>query len=256
VSVTKTIFSHEVSSSIYKYIAYKTLLQAEGGYSTNEPSQLAVKEAIESAVIHLTLQGVRDRAWAFRDESAWQSPLVQSYMRDAELQIADPEVANALNTTQVPMRSSSLVLAPQPPIAMVLPSMGQVGVAVAAAQAIVPVAAVVHSAKPVTVAAPAPAPVQDLAKQFPTRAENQPVVMTVPSETAGRNAPYLASHSSTIPSASQVPEVAKQAPQWPATQPVVMRVPALTGGRSAPYLAPHSSTIPEPLDEVVVISQL
>ncbi len=116
VSVTKTIFSHEVSSSIYKFVAYKTLLQAEGGFSTNEPSQLAVKAAIEAAVIHLTLQGVRDRAWALRNDSDWYVPLVQSYMRESELQLADEDTATTMPDQPVHMRASSLVKAPQLPL--------------------------------------------------------------------------------------------------------------------------------------------
>jgi curli production assembly/transport component CsgG len=118
VSVTKTIFSHEVSSSIYKFVAYKTLLQAEGGYSTNEPGQLAVKAAIEAAVIHLTLQGVRDRAWALRTDSDWYVPLVQSYMRESELQLADEDTVATLPDQPVHMRASSLVKAPQLPLQM------------------------------------------------------------------------------------------------------------------------------------------
>jgi curli production assembly/transport component CsgG len=114
VSVTKTIFSHEISSSIYKFVSYKTLLQAEGGYSTNEPTQLAVKEAIESAVIHLTLQGVRDRVWALRDPQDWLNPMVQSYMREAESLWVDPETAAVAEP--IPMRGPSLVKAPQLPL--------------------------------------------------------------------------------------------------------------------------------------------
>jgi len=116
VSVTKTIFSHEVSSSIYKFVAYKTLLQAEGGYSANEPSQLAVKAAIEAAVIHLTLQGVRDRAWALRNEGDWYAPLVQNFMRESELQLADEGLAATLPDQFVHLRSSSMVKAPQVPV--------------------------------------------------------------------------------------------------------------------------------------------
>ncbi|NQW93477.1 MAG: curli production assembly/transport protein CsgG [Polaromonas sp.] len=87
VSVTKTIYSHSVNASAYKFVAYKTLLQAESGFTNNEPAQLAVKEAIESAVIHLILQGVRDKAWALRNEVDWGQPLVQSYMQESEANI-------------------------------------------------------------------------------------------------------------------------------------------------------------------------
>lgn len=84
VSVTKTIYSHSLNASAYKYVAYKTLLQAESGFTNNEPAQLAVKEAIETAVIHLILQGVRDKAWALRNEADWGQAVVQSYMQEAE----------------------------------------------------------------------------------------------------------------------------------------------------------------------------
>ncbi|PUE17991.1 hypothetical protein B9Z38_02735 [Limnohabitans sp. MMS-10A-160] len=84
VLVTKTIYSHSLNGSIYRYVAYKQLLQAEGGFSSNEPSQLAVKEAIESAVIHLIVQGARDKAWYLRNEFDWSHPTVQAYLREAD----------------------------------------------------------------------------------------------------------------------------------------------------------------------------
>lgn len=116
VSVTKTVFSHELSSSIYRFVSYKTLLQAEGGYSTNEPSQLAVKEAIEAAVIHLTLQGISNRVWSLRDDRDWDQPLVQSYMRESLLQLSDPRSEPA--TAQVPMGAPVLARPPSLPIHM------------------------------------------------------------------------------------------------------------------------------------------
>jgi curli production assembly/transport component CsgG len=116
VSVTKTIFSHEISASIYKFVDYKNLLQAEGGYSTNEPSQLAVKEAIESAVIHLTLQGIRDRAWALRNVADWETPLVQNYVREVELQLNNPELTASLSGQRVPLNEPRLVKAAQLPL--------------------------------------------------------------------------------------------------------------------------------------------
>ena len=84
VLVTKTIYSHSLNGSIYSYVAYKKLLQAEGGFSANEPSQLAVKEAIESAVMHLIVQGARDKAWFLRNEADWEHPTFQAYLREAD----------------------------------------------------------------------------------------------------------------------------------------------------------------------------
>ena len=84
VLVTKTIYSHSINGSMYGYVAYKKLLQAEGGFSANEPSQLAVKEAIESAVMHLIVQGARDKAWFMRNEAEWSNPTVQALLREAD----------------------------------------------------------------------------------------------------------------------------------------------------------------------------
>jgi curli production assembly/transport component CsgG len=118
VSVTKTIFSHEISANVYRFVSYKTLLQAEGGYSTNEPTQLAVKEAIESAVIHLTVQGMRDGAWALKDEKDWNSALVQNYLREAGINMAEDPAQTRVDAepVQVSMREPTMVLPPSPPL--------------------------------------------------------------------------------------------------------------------------------------------
>jgi curli production assembly/transport component CsgG len=82
VSTTKTIFSYEVRPSVFKFVNFKDLLEIEGGVTRNEPAQLCVKEAIESAVLHLTVQGVKDRNWALQNESDWNSPIIQNYLRE------------------------------------------------------------------------------------------------------------------------------------------------------------------------------
>ncbi|MBC7203499.1 MAG: curli production assembly/transport protein CsgG [Pusillimonas sp.] len=82
VSTTKTIFSYEVRPSVFKFVNFKDLLEIEGGITRNEPAQLAVKEAIESAVIYLTVKGIKDRQWTLRNESDWNLPVIQDYMRE------------------------------------------------------------------------------------------------------------------------------------------------------------------------------
>jgi len=84
VTVTKTIYSYQFSASVYKFIAYQQLLMGEAGFSTNEPIQLGVRQAIEAAVIQLTLQGVRDRFLELKDVQAIYSPLVQKYLKADE----------------------------------------------------------------------------------------------------------------------------------------------------------------------------
>lgn len=100
VTTTKTIFSYEVRPSVFKFVNFKDLLEVEGGITQNEPAQLAVKEAIEAAVIHLIVQGVRDNNWALKNPSESNSALFQNYLRaETAYAINLPEdVVNATDT--------------------------------------------------------------------------------------------------------------------------------------------------------------
>ncbi len=83
VSVTKTIYSYQFSANIYKFTSFQHLLQGETGYTTNEPAQLAVREAIELAVIHMTVQGVRDRFLDLKNDEDINAPIVQAYLTES-----------------------------------------------------------------------------------------------------------------------------------------------------------------------------
>jgi curli production assembly/transport component CsgG len=48
VYISKTILSQAIDQSLFKYVSFKRLLEVETGYTTNEPVQMAVTEAIES----------------------------------------------------------------------------------------------------------------------------------------------------------------------------------------------------------------
>lgn len=82
VSTTKTIYSYEVRPSIFKFVSFKHLLELEGGITRNEPAQLAVKEAIEAAVVHLIVQGVKDANWALKNDKDMDHPIFQAYLRE------------------------------------------------------------------------------------------------------------------------------------------------------------------------------
>lgn len=63
VTTTKTIYSKELRAGVYRFIDFRRLLEAEAGITTNEPVQMAVMSAVESAVIHLIARGVENRLW-------------------------------------------------------------------------------------------------------------------------------------------------------------------------------------------------
>ncbi len=80
ISTTKTIYSYEIHPSVFKFVNVKDLVELEAGMTRNEPAQLCVGEAIESAVAHLVVQGVKDGNWALKDVAGWHSPVVQRYL--------------------------------------------------------------------------------------------------------------------------------------------------------------------------------
>jgi curli production assembly/transport component CsgG len=81
VSTTKTIYSYEVHPSVFRFVSFKDLLELEGGLTRNEPAQLCVKEAIEAAVVHLIVQGVKDKNWALKNEQDISNPVFQAYLK-------------------------------------------------------------------------------------------------------------------------------------------------------------------------------
>lgn len=63
VYISKTILSQAIDQSLFKYVSFKRLLEVETGYTTNEPVQMAVTEAIEKAVATLVLEGIKEGIW-------------------------------------------------------------------------------------------------------------------------------------------------------------------------------------------------
>ena len=79
VTVTKTIYSVALDSSTYRYTALNKLLAVDAGITRNEPTQMAVREAIELAVYSTVMEGVRRGLWKFRDPVVGRH-LVEEYL--------------------------------------------------------------------------------------------------------------------------------------------------------------------------------
>jgi curli production assembly/transport component CsgG len=84
VYTTKSILSQEVSMGVFRYVKYKRLLEAETGYTYNEPTELAVTEAIEKAVQSLIVEGVMDKLWELKNEEDSASDAIQEYIQEKE----------------------------------------------------------------------------------------------------------------------------------------------------------------------------
>ena len=93
VSTTKTIYSYELHPSVFKFVNVKDLAQFEAGTTRNEPAQLCVREALESAVVHLVVQGLVDGRWQLADNKDWSHPVLKQYLAEASLRAPGQEVA-------------------------------------------------------------------------------------------------------------------------------------------------------------------
>ena len=59
VTTTKTVYSAGISANVYKFVSTDKILQVEGGFTRNEPTQLAVRQAIDLAVYATVMEGAR-----------------------------------------------------------------------------------------------------------------------------------------------------------------------------------------------------
>jgi curli production assembly/transport component CsgG len=79
VSTTKTVYSVQLTGGIYKFVNYKSLLEAEVGTTLNEPAQIAVQEAIESAVVNLIIEGIDAHSWSLANADELHAPILERY---------------------------------------------------------------------------------------------------------------------------------------------------------------------------------
>ena len=106
VSTTKTVYSYKLSADVYRFVSFKRLLEAEGGFTTNEPAQLCVRDAIDAAVIHLIIEGAREGHWAFRNAADLESPIVRQYIDAQRAYLTRHEAEQLLERTPLQQPSN------------------------------------------------------------------------------------------------------------------------------------------------------
>ncbi len=84
VYTSKTILSQQVDVGIFRFVDFQRLLEAETGFTYNEPSEMAVREAIEKAVISLILEGAMDGLWNFKNSEDLDGEVMASYKKEKE----------------------------------------------------------------------------------------------------------------------------------------------------------------------------
>lgn len=67
VAAEKSIASYATGADVFKFLDLGTkALELENGYTINEPTNYAVRAAIEAAVIEMAYEGVRKGLWNFK----------------------------------------------------------------------------------------------------------------------------------------------------------------------------------------------
>ncbi|WP_424629004.1 CsgG/HfaB family protein [Bradyrhizobium sp. SYSU BS000235] len=79
ITTTKTVYSIGLRANVYKFVSIDKLLQAEAGVTRTEPTQLAVRQAIDLAVYATVMQGAQKGIWNFADQKGGRA-LLQSYL--------------------------------------------------------------------------------------------------------------------------------------------------------------------------------
>lgn len=89
---SKTILSQATNAGLYRFVDYQRLLEAETGFSYNEPPEICLREAMEKAVQSLIIEGAMDKLWSFKDPAEIDGHSVMAYIKDKQL-------ARAINPT-------------------------------------------------------------------------------------------------------------------------------------------------------------
>jgi curli production assembly/transport component CsgG len=72
VNVSKTLYSVKLQSNVFKFVGVDEILELEAGITANEPTQVAVRQAIEASVYSLIAEGALEGLWDFQNQQAGQ----------------------------------------------------------------------------------------------------------------------------------------------------------------------------------------
>ena len=103
-NASKTIFSTALGGSAFRFVAFDELLEIESGFTLNEPPQFAVRQAIESSVYSLIMEGANKGLWSFENRSAGTRALRNYKAQLAGESVDDDEVEVATLVPEQPKK--------------------------------------------------------------------------------------------------------------------------------------------------------
>ncbi len=84
VYTSKSILSQQVDAGVFRFVNVRRLMEAETGFTYNEPGEMAVKEAIEKAIYGLIVEGIIERLWQVKNEMDLNSEAVIGYVAEKD----------------------------------------------------------------------------------------------------------------------------------------------------------------------------
>jgi len=101
VHTSKTILSQKIDAGVFRYVSLRRLLEAEVGFTYNEPSSIAIQEAIDKAVNALIIEGILDNLWEVKDTDDLNTAVIRNYLDEKEVN----EKTDYLGFQSLPYRS-------------------------------------------------------------------------------------------------------------------------------------------------------
>ena len=75
-----------IKNLIFRFVSFKELLEAEIGFTSNEPMHICVQQAIEKSVIELVKKGLKKKIWFSADDAIAQQKAQQKAQQVAKLE--------------------------------------------------------------------------------------------------------------------------------------------------------------------------
>ncbi|ELR71921.1 Curli production assembly/transport component CsgG [Fulvivirga imtechensis AK7] len=82
---SKTILSQQIDVGVFRFVSTRRLLEAETGFTYNEPGEMAVKEAIEKAVYALVIEGIVENLWQVKSKQEMENESIRQYMAEKDI---------------------------------------------------------------------------------------------------------------------------------------------------------------------------
>ncbi len=103
VTTSQRVASIGLAANAFKFVSFRELLEVDTGITVNQPTQLAVQQAIEKCVYGLIMEGAMKGLWSFNDSATGEAAIdkylasrgnvypVDAFDHDPDLARAIPE---------------------------------------------------------------------------------------------------------------------------------------------------------------------